>query len=125
MKKIRNLQNIIECIVQTKCKHDKCGFSHNINVAHVKKAIGGLKSGKCDGNEGLTTDNFLNGTDQLQVLLSLLFNSMLHHGFSPAGTLMSTIIPIPKNSRKSLNDSSNYRGISLSSIFCKILDLLI
>ena len=122
---LRQLQTRIVCNVQTKCNHDKCGFSHNINVAHVKKAIGALKPGKSDGSEGLTTDHFLNGTDQLQVLLSLLFNSMLHHGFSPAGTLMSTIIPIPKNSRKSLNDSSNYRGISLSSIFCKIIDLII
>ena len=39
--------------------------------------------------------------------------------------LVSTIIPIPKSTKKSLNDSSNYRGIALSSVIGKVFDLLI
>ena len=39
--------------------------------------------------------------------------------------LNDTIIPIAKNKKKSLNESSNYRGIALSSIIGKILDLVI
>ena len=39
--------------------------------------------------------------------------------------LKGTIIPIPKNKRKSVNDSSNYRGIALSSIFGKLIDNII
>ena len=35
------------------------------------------------------------------------------------------IIPIPKNKLKSLNDSNNYRGITLSSILGKLLDNII
>jgi hypothetical protein len=37
----------------------------------------------------------------------------------------TTVIPIPKNAKKSLNKSENYRGISLSSICGKILDYII
>ena len=36
-----------------------------------------------------------------------------------------TIIPIPKNKLKSLNDSNNYRGITLSSILGKLFDNII
>ena len=38
---------------------------------------------------------------------------------------MGTIIPIHKNQRESINDSSNYRGIALSSIFGKLIDNII
>ena len=50
---------------------------------------------------------------------------MLRHGYIPNKMLISTIIPIPKNRRKSLNDSDNYRGIALSSILGKVLDWVI
>ena len=38
---------------------------------------------------------------------------------------LSTIIPIPKNRRKSLSDSDNYRGIALNSVLEKVLDWVI
>ena len=38
---------------------------------------------------------------------------------------MYLIVPIPKNARKSLNDSSNYRGIALSSALGKLLDWIL
>ena len=50
---------------------------------------------------------------------------MLTHGFSPSNLLSATIIPIPKDKRKSLNNSTNYRGIALSSVISKVLDLVI
>ena len=39
--------------------------------------------------------------------------------------IMGTMIPIPKNRKQSLCNSSNYRAIALSSIFGKILDWVI
>ena len=53
------------------------------------------------------------------------FNSMIVHGFAPDDFRMSTMVPIPKNKRKSLNYSSNYRTIALSSILGKLLDQLL
>ena len=50
---------------------------------------------------------------------------MLCHGMCPDDINKATIIPVPKNKRKSLNDSSNYRAIALGNVFCKLLDLLI
>ena len=50
---------------------------------------------------------------------------MLIHGFSPESMTLGTMIPIPKNKRKSLSDSDNYRSIALSSVIGKLLDIVI
>ena len=39
--------------------------------------------------------------------------------------LLGTLIPIPKNKHKSLNESTNYRGITLSSIIGKLYDFIL
>ena len=50
---------------------------------------------------------------------------MLRHSYIPEGMLISTLIPIPKNKKKSMNSSGNYRVVALSSILGKVLDLII
>ena len=57
--------------------------------------------------------------------MSLLFNSMLVHGYTPDALLKSTIISIPKDSAASLIRSDNYRGISLFNSICKLFDHVI
>ena len=47
---------------------------------------------------------------------------MVLHGHAPGEFAMSNLVPIPKNCKKSLNNSNNYRAIALSSIFRKLLD---
>ena len=84
-----------------------------------------LKCNKSDGRLGHSTDHIINGTNKLCVYLSLLFTGMLRHGYIPNAMLISTMVPIPKNQKKSLNSSENYRAISLSSILGKLVDLII
>ena len=74
---------------------------------------------------GHYTDHIINGTAKLNTMMSLLFTSMIHHSFTPMDMLLGTIIPIPKDTRKSANDSNNYRSIALSSAFGKVLDWII
>ena len=38
---------------------------------------------------------------------------------------IGTLVPIPKNKRKSQNDSNNYRAIALSSVLGKLLDRIL
>ncbi len=85
-------------------------------------AIKYICSGKADRNLGLLSDHVLQGGDKLYEYLTLLFNGMVRHGCSPSYTKIGTMIPIPKNKR--LN-ASNFRGICLQSILCKLLDIII
>ena len=59
------------------------------------------------------------------VFISLLFNSMLTHGVLPDEMLSGTITPIVKNRHKSVNESSNYTAITLSSTLGKLFDIII
>ena len=106
-------------------EHDDCAkpcVEHCVSVANVTECVAKLKRGKHDGNRGHFSDHIINGTPRLYIYLSLLFNSMLSHGCVPNDFLISTLVPIPKNKRKSINNSENYRAIALSSILGKLLD---
>jgi hypothetical protein len=47
------------------------------------------------------------------------------HGSVPDDCLMGTLIPIPKGNNGNVTASENYRGITLSSVFGRILDSII
>ena len=95
-----------------------------VTVNDVISVISKLNSGKTDGNGGLPTDHFKNACDDLYVYVSFLFPWMLAHDTVPDYLLISNIISIPKGKNGSLTDSNSYRGIALSYIFGKMLDLI-
>ena len=70
-----------------------------------------LKDGISDGCEGLSSDHFIYGNRHLYVFLTIVF-TFLRHGFSPDTMILGTMIPIPKDKKKSLCNSSNYRAIA-------------
>ena len=71
------------------------------------------------------SNNIIHAPHKSFVFISLLFNSMLTHGVLPDEMLLGTITPIVKNRHKSVNESSNYRAITLSSILGKLFDIII
>ena len=70
-----------------------------------------------DGDISSMSDYIINMS-----LITFVLNSLIVHYIIPHEILSSTIAPIPKIKRKSLNDSSNYRSITLSSIVGKLMD---
>ena len=104
---------------------DKYIHTHSIYVELVSNAINHLKLDKNDCIDGLSSDNFKNGTHLLNVYISLLFSSMLVHGTAPAGLLLSTLVPLIKNKRGNNCNSNNYRAIAISSLLGKLFDIII
>ena len=100
-------------------------FNCIIGSTDIKAAIMKLKAGKNDGDLGLSSDYFIHACNELSVHIAFLFSGLIVHGFAPNDMLVSTVIPIPKGRNTNTTDSSNYRGISLSSIFGKLFDLVI
>lgn len=109
----------------SKYKIGKCNATHSLSAVNVQAAIKRLKAGKSDGLSNYSTNHILNGGDRLHVLIALLFSSMLTHGFTPSDLAHSKNIRIPKDKRKSLNMSNNYRGIAISSVLGKVFDWVI
>ena len=101
------------------------GVQQSISADDVVRGVSEMKSGKSDSNHQFYTDHLLHGPQRLYVSLSMLFTAMLVHGVIPSDISVSTLIPIPKNKKKSLNDSDNYRAIAVGSIIGKLLDKII
>ena len=70
-----------------------------------------------DGKHGFNYDRLIHGSNRMCVILCLMFNSMLTHGYTPDDLLLSTIISIPKDNRNSMSSSDNYHGISMSNSY--------
>ena len=114
---LRKIHDTVDAIIL-----DNSETSH-ITIDDVRISIASLKPGKADGRAGVLTDHFMHGGHNLHVYLykCKLFNSMLIHGISPSSLQTSTLVPIPKDKRKSLSVSDNYRAIVLSSPLCKVI----
>jgi hypothetical protein len=87
----------------------------------VSEVIINLKDGKGDGITELSTDHFKHACPELSVYVSFYLLVCLANGTLPIDMVQSTVIPISKE-RTDQSDSTNYRGIALSSIFGRILD---
>ena len=97
----------------------------NITVDDIASAIYQLKSHKRDGYSGLSTNHFKYANASLYAYIADLFNGMLVHGVVPDDLMHCTTIPIPKGGKCNTTNSENYRGITLSSVFGRILDLIV
>ncbi len=77
--------------------------AHSVNTDEVHSAISKLNRRQQDGDCGTSTDYLIHDTHKLNVHIALLFTTILKHGVVPNGFKVSTIIPIPKSKRKSIN----------------------
>lgn len=114
--------DILERVSDT-CCGGKCSKPHHVTPDIVDGALNRINKGKSDGV--ISTDHLIQSCPELRVHLSILFTCMVRHGFASSQVVTSVIVPIPKNSRKSLNDSTNYRGIALNSPIGKLFDLVV
>ena len=122
-----NVTNVINNLVNNNCNKNKCTeeHCHNISTNTVRKAINSLSSGKDDETYYMYSDHFLNASDLVILKLSKLITAMIKHGTASLLVNKAVIKPIPKNKKKSLSDSNNYRAICKNTIVSKILDYVI
>ena len=91
----------------------------------MKKCVDKLKNYKHDFIYEISSSNLIFGSELLYERLSVIFNSCLSHGVSTLKFNKSIIIPIPKDKRKSLNNSNNYRAISICTMISKLFEYVI
>ena len=108
-----------------KCKNKECSSSHEVELKHVIEALKNLNPDKKDFIYGMSSNHFIKDTTFLNTKLCQLFNLFLIHGFTTIKINSSIILPLPKNNKKSLSLSTNYRAISLNSIMCKIIEYIV
>ena len=111
-------------LIRSQCMHRNCYARHEIRGEDVNKAVKKLKSGKNDALRQIYTNHLKKATPTLHDILASVFTALILHEVIPSDFELSTLIPIPKASNKSLSNSENYRAIAMSSILGKLLDEL-
>ena len=91
----------------------------------VKKAAANLCDSKSDPVFTFNSDCVKHGTSQLFDKLAICFRSFLIHGHISYFLMLATLLPIIKDKLGSVNSSSNYRSIAISSLILKLLDWII
>jgi hypothetical protein len=95
------------------------------DVNDVKSAVSRLKPHKNEGCSDLSSDHIINAGDDCFIYIACLLTAIVIHGMVPDTFQRSAIVSIPKGRHTNLSDSSNFRGIALSSIIGKIFDNII
>ena len=116
------LKNLLDD-VNTKCSQEDLAMVERVTGELIKQIVKEkLKSSKTDPEFDVTSDALKNSPDILFNSIASLFRCMLIHGHVCFELLVCAIIPLIKDKNGKDDDSNNYRGIALSSLFLKIFD---
>ena len=96
-------------------------FNHN----DVKSAVPSLSVNKACVMDSLSAEHLLYASPEIHTLLAICFNAFIVHGFLPSSLTDSVITPIVKDKCKKNSDIGNYRPIALSSVLCKVFELIL
>ena len=92
----------------------------------VQLAIRSLSLKKAAGPDGLMAEHFVHGPiTALSNLIAPLFQAFLNLHFIPSSFNISHVIPIFKGCGLDPTNPSNYRGISIASVFSKLFELIL
>ena len=106
------------------CSNVQLNVQMIVNVKEIQDIIHAMPVGKAPGYDSVSNEHFKYANEKLHVLMSLLYSSMLIHGFL-SDAMMITIAPIIKNKAGDLSDNNNYRPIALATIASKLFESLI
>ena len=88
----------------------------------ITNVISKLENGKSTSSM-IKPEHVLNSSVKLAIHLHLFFNAMIQHGYVVNDFLQGTITPIIKNTEGDVSSSSNYRGITLGTLFSKMFEI--
>jgi len=91
----------------------------------VLAACSKLKPNKKDADTVLNSSAILHAPMHFYYILCCLINAVVSHGHVPSTWLRGTIIPLIKSGHVDKTVVSSYRPITLSSLFGKVIDILI
>ena len=94
-------------------------------MSDIRDVINNMERGKACALDGIFAEHLLYAGDRLPVLLTLLFNMCILHGYLPPQMISTVLIPIIKNKSGDVTDKGNYRPIALSSVISKVFEHII
>ena len=89
------------------------------------EAVAELPKNKAPGYDGLMSEHYQFASPRLNVILAIVLQSFLKHGFLPVGFMITMIVPILKNKNGDMTSKNNYRPIAIATVMSKILEICV
>ncbi|XP_063959280.1 uncharacterized protein LOC135154962 [Lytechinus pictus] len=96
-----------------------------ITSKELDNAIFSLKRGKASGPDDISPEHLLYLGETARRLIVLIYNSFLAASYTPQSLKDGLVLPLHKGKGKNPRDPKNYRGITLTSTLCKLLELVL
>jgi hypothetical protein len=93
--------------------------SSHFSVELIDSCIRKLKVGKAAGPDELSAEHLLNAHPSIVSHLCVLFRDMAMHCTVPDNFGAGIIVPLLKDKLGNVNDTGNYRGITLIPVISK------
>lgn len=122
---VQSAKNEFESKLAQMSHVDKQSISSYFTVELIDSCIRKLKAGKAAGPDELMTEHLLNAHPAVVIHLCLLFRNMSVHGFVPHDFGVGIIVPLLKDKLGNVNDTNNYRGITLIPVISKLFELVL
>ena len=101
------------------------GLEHLFTSKELCTAISSLKPGKASGPDNISPEHLLYAGRNTRILILVLMNLMVHLKHIPPSLKDGLVIPLHKGGDKDPSVPGNYRGITLTPVLSKLLELLI
>ena len=96
----------------------------DITMNELEKAIKSINKGKAADIYGLTIEHILNAGKEAVMYILVLINLIFHTGDIPELLKTGVLTPVFKK-KGSKNCSTNYRGITILPVLCKIIEAIL
>ena len=96
-----------------------------VTVYNTICAIKELPNNKSPGYDGLMSEHFKHASHRLYVLVAIVLQSMMKHGFLPQQFMTTMLVQILKNKNGDIASKLNYRPIALSTVASKIVEIIL
>ena len=115
-----NLNNFQQYLCNRVCSSM---FLNPTSAFEIRSIINQLNTNKSCGSDGIEAKFIVLASEVLSPVLAILFNACFDFGIFPTCLKTAEVVPVYKAGDK--NEVTNYRPISILSIFSKILEKLV
>ena len=95
-----------------------------ITAEEIRCAIKAMKRGKSCGNDSINSEHLLFCDNKIDVILAMIFNTMIIHLYLPEEFMLTLIIPLLKDKKGDVTSKCNYKPIAITSMLSKVLELI-
>lgn len=117
-------ENINSCVEEVYANHMNDKFDINVSMDKIDLLISSLKCTPSSGPDGIFTAHLKHGNSLiLRNHLASFYSIIFSWSIVPAVFNTGIIVPILKKATLNLNETANYRPITLCSVFAKIAEM--